>query len=447
MSYRLGCVLSGVVILLGGCAARKESLVGARLEESIAPPRPDSCVTVEAGSSLPRALASASFGDAFCLAPGDHPGPITIPAGVTVWGSRAAVIRSNGKGTTVTVEGKEPRLLGVTVDGSGGRFDILDAAVRVRAEGAVVEGVRIVNATFGILAERSRQVTIRNNVVEGDSHKALGMRGDGIRLWETTDSVLEGNRVENSRDMVVWYSRHNLLRNNRVTNGRYGTHFMYSHDNRVERNEYLANEVGVFVMYSRGVVLRDNLMANASGAAGIGIGIKESGNIEVKDNAFVHNTIGAYVDSSPIQIDEHNLFERNVFRLGEAGVVFHSSLSRNTFRENSFRDNYSQIRVEGGGDALGIAWEGNDFDDYAGYDLDGDGIGDIPYELRSLSGELVSRYPDLAFFRGSAALSLVSAAGEVIPLLAPKVLVRDPRPRVGKAQWEEAHANRAQEHP
>lgn len=446
MRYRLGFVLP-FVIVLGGCASRKESLAGARLDEGRAPPRPEACTAVSVGADLQSVLDSASGTQAFCLEDGEWKGPIGIRDGMTVWGSRAAVIRSDGKGTTVTLEGKAPRLLGVTVDGSGGRFDTLDAAVRVRGEEAVVEGVRIVNATFGILAEKSQRVVIRNNVVEGNPRKALGMRGDGIRLWETRDSVLEGNRVENSRDMVIWYSRHNRLHNNYVTGGRYGAHFMYSHDNVVEGNEYIANEVGVFVMYSRGVVLRDNLMAHASGAAGIGVGIKESGNVKVTDNDFVHNTIGAYVDSSPIQIDEHNVFERNVFRLGEAGVVFHSSLSRNTFKENSFRDNYSQVRVEGGGDALGIVWENNDFDDYAGYDLDGDGMGDIPYELRSLSSELVSRYPDLAFFRGSLSLGLVSAAGEVVPLLAPKVLVRDPNPRVAKLNWEDDRANRASRHP
>jgi nitrous oxidase accessory protein len=86
--------------------------------------------------------------------------------------------------------------------------------------------------------------------------------------------------------------------------------------------------------------------------------------------------------------------------------------------------------VEGGGDALGIEWDHNDFDDYAGYDLDGDAVGDVPYELRSLSEALVSRYPGLAFFRGSPALAMLSAAGEVLPLFAPKTLLRDAHPGV-----------------
>jgi nitrous oxidase accessory protein len=141
--------------------------------------------------------------------------------------------------------------------------------------------------------------------------------------------------------------------------------------------------------------------------------------------------VGIYVDTSPLQQDEHGRFERNELRLSQVGVVFHGGGARNAFLENVFRDNDAQVQVEGGGDALDVAWSGNDFDDYAGYDLDGDGFGDLPYELRSLSGELVSHHPALAFFRGSPALALVTAAGRVLPLFAPRTLRRDPRPRVG----------------
>ncbi len=434
--------IAALLLFASACHRAGPELARSSEAPTLTPPaRPERCRTVEADADLQKMLEAAAPGDALCLPAGTWTGPFVVPAGVTLWGPREAILHSTGKGTTVRLEGERPRLFGVTVDGSGGRFDTLDAAVKLQATDAVVEGVKVVNATFGILAERSKRLTLRRNHVVGDASSALGLRGDGIRLWETTDSLLEENRVEASRDIVVWYSKNNTLRRNHVTHGRYGTHLMYSHDNVLEANRFVSNEVGVFIMYSRGVMLRGNLLAGGSGAAGMGLGVKESGNVTAVRNTFLHNTVGAYLDSSPIQQDEQNLFEENVFRLGEAGVVFHSSPARNTFKGNSFRDNDSPVRVEGSGDALAIEWQGNDFDDYAGYDLDGDGFGDVPYELRSLSGELVSRYPDLAFFRGSATLALVSAAGEVLPLLTPKTLVRDARPRMEPLAMERTHAN------
>lgn len=384
-----------------------------------------------AGATLRSLLDKAPEGTALCLRPGVYLGPFTIGAGVTVWGPREAVVRSVGAGSTLTIAGRGGRLLGVTVDGSGGRFDLLDAAVRVEADDAVVAGVRIERALFGVLVERARRITVRSNEVIGTDEAALGLRGDGIRLWETYDSVVEGNFVDRCRDLVVWYSSGNHVVGNTVRGGRYGTHLMYSHHNQVERNRYLGDVVGLFVMYSSDVAIRDNLMADSSGAAGIGLGLKESGDLVVTGNQMIRNTVAIYVDTSPLGEKEWNRFEGNAFRLGDTGVVFHGPPARAAFLGNCFCDNRIAVEVDGGSDALGIEWRGNHFDDYRGYDLDGDGVGDVPYELRSLSGELASRYPDLAFFRGTPSLALVEVAGEALPLLQPRAVLRDGSPRVG----------------
>ena len=95
----------------------------------------------------------------------------------------------------------------------------------------------------------------------------------------------------------------------------------------------------------------------------------------------------------------------------------------------------------GGGDALGSHWEGNDFDDYAGFDFNGDGEGDVPYELYSLSGDLQNRFPDLAFFRGTVALSLVDAVTHILPLFKPRPLLIDKRPALRRIAVEVPRAD------
>jgi nitrous oxidase accessory protein len=392
--------------------------------------RPDGCREVAAGADLAAAIRDAAPGDALCLAPGRYRGPLVLDRPLTLWGPRAAIIESSGNGTTVLVQGQDIALLGFQIDGSGGRFDLLDSALRVEGDDVQVEGVLIVNATFGILVEKSNRVVVRGNVVVGDGAKALGLRGDGIRLWETRDSIVENNLVRHSRDMVVWYSPRNRIANNRIEGSRYGTHFMYSSDNTVEDNRYLDNVVGVFVMYSRDITIRRNVMTGAAGAAGMGIGLKESGNIRATGNVMVDDTIGLYLDTSPLQLTDANHFEGNVFWACRDGVIFHSSAERNSFTDNAFGDNGRQVVVEGGGDALGVAWTGNYFDDYAGYDLDGDGAGDVPYTLRSLSADLTSNNPHVQFFRRTPAMAMADAAGKMVPLLTPRTILRDPRPRL-----------------
>ncbi|MEB2283072.1 MAG: nitrous oxide reductase family maturation protein NosD [Myxococcales bacterium] len=432
----LVATITALGVLVAGCASGVPPLptVPERWTEPPPPARPPACSEVAAVDDLALRLAAARPGDALCLAPGDYRGPFHVGAGVTLWGPRSARLSSAGSGDTVGLSGAGARLLGVTVDGSGSRFDLQEAAVHVvAADHARVEGVRVVHALFGIIVEKSREVVLAGNEIEGSGRAEIGLRGDGIRIWETQASTIADNRVSGARDIVIWYSSDNDLRGNEVVGGRYGTHFMYSHGNRVIGNRYVGNVVGIFVMYSRDLEIENNLLAASSGAAGMGLGLKEASHVRAADNVLVRNNLGLFIDNSPFEPGTSDEFRGNAFRLCDVGIEFHASMRGNVFRANSLRGNVVQVRVAGGGDALGNDWEGNDFDDYAGYDLDGDGVGDVPYELRSFSGSLAARHPQLDYLRGSPALFLVDAASRLLPIVRPAPVLVDRRPDAGRA--------------
>ncbi len=403
--------------------------------------RPEPCQDVAAGAPLQALLDAATDGDAFCLAPGDHPGPLRVAQRVTITGPREAVVRASGPGSTISLDAAGAALVGLSVDGSGGRFETLDAAVRISADDVRVEGIAITGALFGILANRASRLVLRNNEVQGAASKALGMRGDAIRLWEVRDSLIEGNHTRDARDLVVWYSSRNRLVGNVVERGRYGVHFMYSHENVITDNRMLGNVVGIFAMYSRHLQIERNLLARATGAAGMGFGAKESSDLVIRDNAIIDNTTCIHLDNSPLQPDEWDVFEGNDVRGCDVGVSFQGIAERNRFTGNRFADNDVQVRIEGGGNARAAEWRGNDWSDYTGYDLDRNGVGDLPYEFRSLSGDLATRNPQLGLFRGSPAMWLVELVGHVVPLFKPTTILVDPEPRVRTAPAGAARAS------
>jgi nitrous oxidase accessory protein len=302
--------------------------------------------------------------------------------------------------------------------------------VKITGRDITLEGVTIINAVYGVLAEKSERVRIIGNHVQGDRETAMGLRGDTIRLWETHDSLVENNDVEDGRDVVVWYSNRNHIVGNRIARGRYGAHFMYSHDNVVQRNELRSGVVGIFSMYSRGLVIDHNVIVDAGGPAGMGIGLKESGNVIVEHNVLVHDAVGIYIDTSPLQLTDTLVIRNNQLRLDQVAFVFHSSAHRITIEHNDLSDNDLQVRVDGGGTASDADWHDNYFDDYTGYDLDDDGRGDVAYELRSASAELVSDHAALALFRGTPALHLVDAASHLDPFFQPDVILIDATPRM-----------------
>jgi len=249
--------------------------------------------------------------------------------------------------------------------------------------------------------------------------------------------VVADNVVEDGRDIVVWYSRGSRITGNRVDRGRYGTHFMYSDGSVVEDNRYRDVVVGVFVMYSRGVTLRRNVIAGASGAAGLAIGLKDSGDVAVENNVLVRDATGIFVDATPGRAGDRLTVRDNVVRQCDIGLAFHTTPDRTVIEANTLADNLLQVHAEAGVDPAAATWRGNYFGDYAGYDLDRDGTGDVPYASRSASEELVARHPNLAFFRGSAALGVVDAASALLPLWRPRTLLVDATPRMSPRSPEE----------
>jgi nitrous oxidase accessory protein len=239
----------------------------------------------------------------------------------------------------------------------------------------------------------------------------------------------------------VWYSPHNSFEGNAVEGGRYGTHFMHASDNVVRQSKYLGNVVGVFVMYSHRITIEDSELVNCAAAGGMGVGIKDSGDVRIERSRFVRDAAAVYIDSSPSLVSEHNRIANNRFQLNEAALVFHGGTDRNAIVANDFASNRDQVLVEGGGDALSAQFGGNRFDDYRGYDFDGDGKGDVAYEVQTLTGELTSSHRSLAFFRGTPAFGVIEALGRLVPLFAPKTLFRDPTPRLSDPVKEPYHVH------
>ena len=161
-----------------------------------------------------------------------------IHARLTLQGPADAVIHSDGSGTTLRVLADSVVLRGFTVDGSGRRYDKMDAAVYLHGRGVEARDLTVRDALFGIIAEQSDGVTIANNHVFGLADLPVGVRGDGIRLWEVRGSLVADNRLEDSRDILVWYSPGNRIARNTVVRSRYATHFMYSDDCVVEDADY-----------------------------------------------------------------------------------------------------------------------------------------------------------------------------------------------------------------
>ncbi len=411
--------------------ARYEEVPAKTPRKKLSPPLrkfPKNGIRVKPGDDLQKVIDGAEPGSNIILSPGRYKGPLLIEKSIKLFGTKQSVI-SNFSGTTVKVVADNVLLYGFSVEGSGQRFDKLDAAVYFRGKNLTAQNLTLSKMLFGFVVERGKKISLIGNTIIGDPKTQIGLRGDGIHIWASSDSRIEYNTLTDGRDIVIWYSPKNLLRYNKVYRSRYGTHFMYSSFSQIISNYYRENSVGIFLMYSNDVTVKKNFFADQRGVSGYGIGIKESGNIEIKENVIFNNKIGLYLDYSPFKLGQKNQISNTLFTYNDTAIVFQKSEKNNLFADNNFIYNSRQVFVEGRGDTKEILWKNNYFDDYRGYDLDRDGFGDIPYQIFLYSDSLIEDLPTLQFFRSTPAWTILEIFSRLFPLYSPRLILTDPKPR------------------
>ncbi|MCP3852582.1 MAG: nitrous oxide reductase family maturation protein NosD [Gammaproteobacteria bacterium] len=366
-------------------------------------------------------------GDVLIVPPGTYSGPVVVSEAITLDGQGKVTIDSGGKGTVILLDTDGAVIKNLHLTNSGERHNDLDSGVQVRGNFNVIKGNVIDDCLFGIDLQQSENNIVKNNSISSKDEE-LGMRGDAIRLWYSFENKVTHNIINNTRDMVVWYSKNNIIHNNVTRGGRYGLHFMYSQYNDVQNNEYYNNSVGIFLMYSDGVVVKNNIVSHATGAAGVGIGFKETSDIVVENNKILFSSVGFSIDVSPYQPDTKNHFTNNLVAFNGIGIRFLANWKDNIFKNNHFKANITQIIVSGGKTANRNEWAGNYWDDYEGFDLNNDNVGDTPHDIYAYADRIWQDVPGAQFYKGSAMLELIDFLERLAPFSEPDLILRDEAP-------------------
>lgn len=395
---------------------------------------PATAAPAETPRPLQPLLSAARPGEVVRLEPGVYQGPAVIHVPLTLDGGGRATVDGGGKGTVITLAADDVTVRNLRVRGSGHLPNDLDSCINITGQRGRVLDNQLEECLFGVNIQQSDGNRVEGNAITGQD-LPMGVRGDGIRLWYANHNHIARNRVRQVRDMVMWYANHNTFEGNEASGGRYSLHLMYAHDNHLRNNRFVGNAVGIFLMYSDGSIVEGNLIRDADGASGLCLGMKEVSRSEFRRNRFIYCSSGIYLDHSPFQPDTVNIFEENEIAFNGAGVTFHFTLADNHFRRNRFLGNMVPVMVESRGHARFSHWEGNYWDTYEGFDRDGDGRGDTPFEHFLYADKLWMDAPNVKFFYGSPVMAVLDFLEQLAPFSTPVKVLSDPRPLFQPPVW------------
>ncbi|WP_273565536.1 nitrous oxide reductase family maturation protein NosD [Maribacter halichondriae] len=370
-------------------------------------------------TSIKKGVELASENDTLLIKKGTYKEfNIVIDKPLTLLGEDFPIIDGEDQGEIITIISD-----GVTVDGLfiinvGTSYTSDYAAIRVvKSENFLIQNVVLEKLFFGIYLEKSNNGKIYHNKIIGDAVDEYNS-GNGIQLWYSKNIVVENNIVQHVRDGIyLEFSDNITIHNNTSSNNlRYGLHFMFSNDDIYTDNTFENNGAGVAVMFSKKIKMQGNTFKKNWGTASFGVLLKEINDAEISNNTFEENTIGINIEGSNRIVYKNNDFINNGWAIKVRGACYTNSFVNNNFLYNSFDISYNSKLNDN-------VFENNYWSSYTGYDLDKDGIGDVPYRPVKLFSYIVNRTPETIVLLRSLFMDIIDFSEKVSPVFTPDNLV------------------------
>lgn len=397
-------------------------------------------------------LDHAADGDDVWLAPGTYRGPLRIGHRLTLEGVAGTVIVGTGRGSVITVSAPGAVVRGLEIRGSGRSLETMDSGVFVEqaATGAVIENNRIDDNLFGIYLHGAANALARHNIIIGLRQPRISETGNGASVWNAPGAKVIDNEFRYGRDGIFAISsRNNVFSGNRFRDLRFAIHYMYTNDGEITNNVSRGNIIGYALMFSKRLVVRDNisdhdrdrglLFNGTDGSQIIGNtvigGLQPAERWATADNRSADEGVpqsepaAAAMASGErpgpekcvfIYNTNRNRFEHNWFEGCEIGIHFTAGSEGNEITGNAFINNANQVKYVG---TRHLDWSkgghGNYWSDNPGFDLNGDGIADTAYRPNDLVDRVLWTAPAAKVLINSPAVQVIRWAQARFPALLP----------------------------
>lgn len=375
--------------------------------------------------SIKAAISVSKPGDTVLVKSGVYKeGNIVIDKRIVLIGQNLPVIDGDRKFEVITIKADSVVIRGFRVQHSG--YATLDDPGGIKVQNCnyvVIEDNLLYDNFFGIYIQYGKHCTIKDNtlVAFGKEEQEIG---NGIHCWKSDSLRIIHNNISGHRDGIYFEFVTNsvIWRNVSHHNIRYGLHFMFSNNDSYVTNIFRANGAGVAVMFTKHVTMMNNSFEENWGDAAYGLLLKEISDSHISGNRFIRNTSGIWMEGTNRIKLERNAFENNGWAMQVQASCMDNTISSNNFLGNTFD-------IGTNGTVVLNHFANNYWDKYEGYDLDRNGVGDVPYRPLSMYAVVVEKNPSAMLLFRSFLVSLLDRSEKIFPSLTPDNFI-DESPRM-----------------
>ncbi|GAB6065221.1 right-handed parallel beta-helix repeat-containing protein [Aquifex pyrophilus] len=381
--------------------------------------------------SIKRAISMARNGDTIKVKGGVYrEGTVILNKSVKLIGINFPVIDGEKKHEVVKIVANDVEIRGFEIINSG--VSELEDIAGIKVEGAkrcVIRNNRLINNFWAVYLANVSECIVEGNYIKGPFRVGEVASGNGIHAWHSSRILIRDNYITGHRDGIYFeFVKDSLIEGNiSEGNWRYGLHFMFSHRDVYRKNTFRRNGAGVAVMYSKRIKMLENRFEFNWGESSYGLLLKAIDDSLIERNIFFKNTAGIYMDECQRSVIRMNDFMENGWAMRVWANSFNNLITKNNFFSNTFY-------LSTNGKNFQNKLEENYWSAYKGFDLNGDGYGDIPFKPISFFSYVVENNPVASLLLRSTFVKILDLIEQTFPALF-FINVQDSKPLMEPVRW------------
>lgn len=403
--------------------------------------------------TIQSAIDVANVGDTILVMPGKYVECLVINKSLRLIGSGSnlTIIENSGEGHTIEIVSiaSEVSLRGFTIKGKDGE-EVKSSGIYVRGHYNDVEDNVITGHFYGIHMYDSSGNVLRNNNMTDNRYNlrvwglylshflhdidfcnmvngkpiyylinkqniTVPLDAGYVTLVNSSNIIIKDSNLSNNAfGVLLAYTNNSLVINTAATNNERGLYIVCSHNNTIVNNNFSSNGwSGISTISSSNNIIMGNILddnnqngirlshagyllssySNNNVVSGNtvrnnydGLYFEEANNNEIAGNVVMNNKrYGIVLDKSV-----GNVLCKNIVEDNEYCIQLYGSNGNIAYQNNFLNNNVTVYPYSLSVNAFDNGSEGNYWSDYAGEDVDGDGVGDTSYIIDKNNQD---RYP------------------------------------------------------